>query len=31
MEGSAWFDKLTMTFVILSMSKDGKEGEGEIF
>jgi len=26
-----WFDKLTMTFVILSLSKDGKEGLGEIF
>jgi hypothetical protein len=29
--GREWFDRLTMTFVILSLSKDGKEGHGEIF
>jgi hypothetical protein len=26
-----WFDRLTITFVILSLSKDDKEGEEEIF
>ena len=26
-----WFDRFTMTFVILSLPKDGKEGKGEIF
>jgi len=26
-----WFDRLTMTFVILSLSKDGKEWQWEIF
>jgi hypothetical protein len=25
-----WFDRLTMTCVILSLSKDEKEGQGEI-
>ena len=26
-----WFDRLTMTLVILSLPKDGKEGIGEDF
>ena len=26
-----WFDRLTMTLVILSLPKDGKEGEGRFY